>query len=52
MTPRRDLACPLPGMERTRRLLSTTLARQVEAEEALHNSDPGPRLANSSAWRA
>jgi len=25
--------------------LATTLARQVEAEEALHNGDPGPRLA-------
>ena len=25
--------------------LTTTLARQVEAEEALHNGDPGPRLA-------
>jgi hypothetical protein len=24
--------------------LATTLARQVEAEEALHNGDPGPRL--------
>jgi hypothetical protein len=26
-------------------VLATTLARQVEAEEALHNGDPGPRLA-------
>jgi hypothetical protein len=25
--------------------LATTFARQVEAEEALHNGDPGPRLA-------
>jgi hypothetical protein len=25
--------------------LATTLARQVEAEEALHNGDPEPRLA-------
>jgi hypothetical protein len=25
--------------------LTTTLARQVQAEEALHNGDPGPRLA-------
>jgi ketosteroid isomerase-like protein len=25
--------------------LATTLARQVEAEEAFHNGDPGPRLA-------
>jgi ketosteroid isomerase-like protein len=25
--------------------LATTLARQVEAEEALHNGDPAPRLA-------
>jgi ketosteroid isomerase-like protein len=25
--------------------LATTLARQVEAEEALHNGDPDPRLA-------
>jgi hypothetical protein len=25
--------------------LTTTLGRQVEAEEALHNGDPGPRLA-------
>jgi ketosteroid isomerase-like protein len=25
--------------------LTTTLARQVKAEEALHNGDPGPRLA-------
>jgi ketosteroid isomerase-like protein len=25
--------------------LATTLTRQVEAEEALHNGDPGPRLA-------
>jgi hypothetical protein len=25
--------------------LATTLVRQVEAEEALHNGDPGPRLA-------
>ena len=25
--------------------LATILARQVEAEEALHNGDPGPRLA-------
>ena len=25
--------------------LSTTLARQVKAEEALHNGDPAPRLA-------
>jgi hypothetical protein len=25
--------------------LATTLARQVEAEEALHNGDPRPRLA-------
>jgi hypothetical protein len=24
--------------------LATTLARQVQAEEALHNGDPGPRL--------
>jgi hypothetical protein len=26
-------------------LLASTIARQVEAEEALHNGDPGPRLA-------
>jgi len=26
-------------------VLATTLARQVEAEEALHNGDPGPQLA-------
>jgi ketosteroid isomerase-like protein len=25
--------------------LAATLARQVEAEEAIHNGDPGPRLA-------
>jgi uncharacterized protein (DUF1501 family) len=25
--------------------LATALARQVEAEEAMHNSDPAPRLA-------
>jgi ketosteroid isomerase-like protein len=25
--------------------LATTLARQVEADQALHNGDPGPRLA-------
>jgi hypothetical protein len=25
--------------------LATTLARQVQAEEALHNGDPEPRLA-------
>jgi hypothetical protein len=25
--------------------LATTLARQIQAEEALHNGDPGPRLA-------
>jgi hypothetical protein len=25
--------------------LASTIARQVEAEEALHNGDPGPRLA-------
>jgi len=25
--------------------LATTLARQVQAEEALHNGDPGPRPA-------
>jgi ketosteroid isomerase-like protein len=29
--------------------LATTLARQIEAEEALHNGDPGPRLAMWSA---
>ena len=29
--------------------LATTLGRQVEAEEALHNGDPGPRLAMWSA---
>ncbi|HEU4899828.1 MAG TPA: nuclear transport factor 2 family protein [Actinomycetota bacterium] len=29
--------------------LTTTLGRQVEAEEALHNGDPGPRLAMWSA---
>jgi hypothetical protein len=25
--------------------LATTLARQLKAEEALHNGDPAPRLA-------
>jgi ketosteroid isomerase-like protein len=25
--------------------LATTLGRQIEAEEAIHNGDPGPRLA-------
>ena len=25
--------------------LASTIARQVEAEEAIHNGDPGPRLA-------
>ena len=29
--------------------LTATLVRQVEAEEALHNGDPGPRLAMWSA---
>jgi hypothetical protein len=29
--------------------LATTLARQLEAEEAIHNGDPAPRLAMWSA---
>jgi hypothetical protein len=39
----------LPTLEAVMRdfddFLATTLARQIQAEEVLHNGDPGPRLA-------
>jgi ketosteroid isomerase-like protein len=35
---------PEAGMSELDDFLTTTLARQVEAEEALHNGDPTPRL--------
>jgi len=39
------LPTPGGGLSELDDFLATTLARQVEAEEALHNGDPEPRLA-------
>jgi len=39
------MATPGGGITELDDFLTTTLARQVEAEEAIHNDDPAPRLA-------
>jgi hypothetical protein len=44
------MAAPEAAISDLDDFLTTTLARQVEAEEAIHNGDPTPHLALWS-WR-